>query len=54
VTPEQAQKILLATNVGKLSLILRQTQDAQPQPSRRVTERDLIPTPELIESTGLR
>jgi pilus assembly protein CpaB len=42
-TPEQAQKILLATNVGKLSLILRQSQDAQPEPMRRITERDLSP-----------
>jgi pilus assembly protein CpaB len=40
-TPEQAQKILLASNVGKLSLMLRQSQDAEPEPTRRVTERDL-------------
>jgi pilus assembly protein CpaB len=43
VTSEQAQKILLATNVGKLSLILRQPGDANPQLSKRVTEKDLSP-----------
>ena len=43
VTPEQAQKILLATNVGRLSLILRQSQDSEPTFMRRVTERDLSP-----------
>jgi pilus assembly protein CpaB len=43
VTSEQAQKILLATNVGKLSLILRQPGDAHSQSNRRVTERDLSP-----------
>ena len=41
VTPDQAQKVLLATNIGKLSLILRQPGEANPAPSRRVTERDL-------------
>src|SRR5262252_7899401 len=41
VTPEQAQKILLASNVGKLSLILRQPGDLNPDSARRVTERDL-------------
>jgi pilus assembly protein CpaB len=41
VTPEQAQKILLATNVGKLSLILRQPEEASSASSRRITERDL-------------
>jgi pilus assembly protein CpaB len=41
VTPEQAQKVLLATNIGKLSLILRQPGEKNPQSSRRVTERDL-------------
>jgi len=40
-TPEQAQKILLASNVGKLSLILRQPGDVNADSARRVTERDL-------------
>ena len=41
VTPEQAQKILLASNVGKLSLILRKPGQAGSESSRRITERDL-------------
>jgi pilus assembly protein CpaB len=42
VTAEQAQKILLATNIGKLSLILRRPEEANAaESSRRVTERDL-------------
>jgi pilus assembly protein CpaB len=40
-TPEQAQKILLATNIGKLSLILRRPEEANADSGRRVTERDL-------------
>ena len=38
---DQAQKVLLATNVGKLSLILRQAGEANPAPTERVTESDL-------------
>jgi pilus assembly protein CpaB len=41
VTPEQAQKILLANNIGKLSLILRQPGDVNAEAAPRVTERDL-------------
>jgi len=41
VMQEQAQKVLLATNVGKLSLVLRQPAEENLQVSRRVTERDL-------------
>src|SRR5205807_3657458 len=41
VDTDQAQKILLATNVGKLSLILRQAGESNPVPAQRVTERDL-------------
>jgi pilus assembly protein CpaB len=41
VTAEDAQKLLLATNIGKLSLILRQPSEGNPQASRRVTEKDL-------------
>jgi len=42
VDTDQAQKILLATNVGKLSLILRQAGESNPAPAQRVTERDLV------------
>jgi pilus assembly protein CpaB len=41
VGAEEAQKILLATNVGRLSLILRQPAEANAEPVHRVTERDL-------------
>jgi pilus assembly protein CpaB len=41
VTPEQAQRILLATNVGKLSLILRQPEEAGVGAGRRISEKDL-------------
>lgn len=41
VGPEDAQKILLATNIGRLSLILRQPAEKTAEASRRVTERDL-------------
>jgi pilus assembly protein CpaB len=41
VTPDQAQKVLLATNIGKLSLILRQPGEKNAALSHRVTERDL-------------
>jgi len=41
VTPVQAQKISLATNVGSLSLILRKAGDANIVAHSRVTETDL-------------
>jgi pilus assembly protein CpaB len=41
VTPEQAQRLLLATNIGKLSLILRRPEEAKAGAVQRVTERDL-------------
>jgi len=41
VTTEQAQKILLAGNVGRLSLILRPAGQSQPEMARRVTDSDL-------------
>jgi pilus assembly protein CpaB len=41
VTAVEAQKVLLATNIGKLSLILRQAGAGSPEDNRRVTERDL-------------
>ncbi|HTZ66926.1 MAG TPA: Flp pilus assembly protein CpaB [Roseiarcus sp.] len=42
VSPEQALKILLATNVGKLSLILRQPAELAMAPDAKVTDRDLF------------
>jgi pilus assembly protein CpaB len=47
VGPEDAQKILLATNIGRLSLILRQSSEASAETVRRVTERDLGDTPTI-------
>jgi pilus assembly protein CpaB len=44
VAPEDAQKILLASNIGRLSLILRQPAEANAGSLRRVTERDLHET----------
>jgi pilus assembly protein CpaB len=44
VTPYQAQKISLATNVGHLSLILRKAGDSNVVADRRVTESDLTVT----------
>lgn len=41
VTPEQAQKLLLASNIGKLSLILRRPAEANAADGHRVTESDL-------------
>ena len=51
VAPEQAQKILLASSIGKLSLILRQPGDGKTDGDKRVTERDLgrnQPRPRII------
>jgi pilus assembly protein CpaB len=45
VTPEDAQKILLASNIGRLSLILRQPAEAQADAVHRITERDLSDSP---------
>ena len=47
VSPQEAQKILLATNIGRLSLILRQTAEVDADPARRVTERDLGDAPQM-------
>jgi len=41
VSPEQAQKILLAGNVGKLSLVLRQAGEGRLAKTGRMTEEDL-------------
>src|SRR5262249_54000320 len=45
VTAEEAQKVLLATNIGRLSLILRQPSEAHSDANRRITEKDLSNTP---------
>jgi pilus assembly protein CpaB len=47
VSSEDAQKILLATNIGRLSLILRQPAEASDDPARRVTESDLGDPPAM-------
>lgn len=44
LSPEQSLKILLATNSGKLSLILRQSAEAALGPQQRVTDGDLFTT----------
>jgi pilus assembly protein CpaB len=41
VTPEEAQKVLLAANIGKLSLTLRQSGNSGVEASTRVSDRDL-------------
>ena len=41
VTKEQAQKILLATSIGKLSLILARPVESKPDPNHRVSEKDI-------------
>ena len=41
VSKEQAQKILLATNIGKLSLILARPIKSSRDPNRRIGERDI-------------
>ena len=42
VDPEQALRILLAANIGKLSLILRQPAEVAMAPDARITDRDLF------------
>jgi pilus assembly protein CpaB len=44
-TADQAQKVLLATNIGRLSLILRQPGEGHSETSRRITEKDLSDMP---------
>jgi pilus assembly protein CpaB len=51
VATDQAQKVLLATDVGKLSLILRQAGEKTATPSRTVRERDLG-KPDLRDEHG--
>jgi pilus assembly protein CpaB len=58
VTADEAQKVLLATNVGKLSLILSRPAGASSEAGRRIRERDLgrqeveapVPTPTIAEA----
>jgi pilus assembly protein CpaB len=58
VTSEQSLKILLATNIGKLSLVLRQTTEGQSGPAQRITEHDLYtngapaPAPEPVAAAA--
>jgi len=57
-TAEQAQKVLLATNIGRLSLILRQPGEGHSEASRRITEKDLsqipppLPPPPKVETVA--
>jgi pilus assembly protein CpaB len=51
VNEEDAQKILLAGNIGRLSLILRQPDEAKSDTVRRVTERDLTTNAPPVEPT---
>jgi pilus assembly protein CpaB len=46
VDPDQALRILLAANVGKLSLILRQPAEVALAPDAKITDRDLLGTDE--------
>ena len=46
VDPDQALRILLAANVGKLSLILRQPEEVALAPDAKITDRDLFGTDE--------
>src|SRR6516162_6797231 len=48
VSAEEAQKILLATNVGRLTLMLRQPAEANAEPVHRVTENDLGGPPKQV------
>jgi pilus assembly protein CpaB len=48
-TPEDAQKLVLATDIGRLSLILRQPiEEAGDGPVRRITAKDLCDVPPEI------
>ena len=54
VDEEDAQKILLAGNIGRLSLILRQPDEAKSSGVHRVTERDLNTTVAAAEATPVQ
>lgn len=49
VSPEDAQKILLASNIGRLSLILRQPAEGRIELSERVTAQDLGDPPAVAK-----
>jgi pilus assembly protein CpaB len=53
VNTEQAQKLILASEVGRLSLILRQAGNSKPEQNRRVTAADLnaIEIPQSEDAT---
>jgi pilus assembly protein CpaB len=53
VDPEQALRILLAANVGKLSLILRQPAEVALAPDAKITDRDLFGTDEVQAPAAL-
>ena len=53
VDPEQALRILLAANVGKLSLILRQPAEVALAPDAKITDRDLFGTDEAPAPAAL-
>jgi pilus assembly protein CpaB len=52
VDPEQALRILLAANVGKLSLILRQPAEVALAPDAKITDRDLFGSDEAQEAAA--
>jgi pilus assembly protein CpaB len=55
VSKEQAQKILLATNIGKLSLILSRPLESNPDANHRVSEKDIGRTsPEPVRTVSPR
>ncbi len=53
VDPEQALRILLAANVGKLSLILRQPAEVALAPDAKITDRDLFGTDDAQAAAAL-
>ena len=53
VDEQDAQKILLASNIGRLSLILRQPDEAKSTEVRRVTERDLTTAVPPVEPAAV-
>ncbi len=53
VDPEQALRILLAANIGKLSLILRQPAEVALAPDAKVTDRDLFGVDEAQAQAAL-
>ena len=52
VDPDQALRILLAANVGKLSLILRQPAEVALAPDAKVTDRDLFGADEALAAAA--